>query len=176
MVDRRRFPVWEQDCTVRSRVKMADKEKGKKGKGECTAVCIVHDLDCIAAAKTKVLAYVQASVRWLARGNRFPVKRRRDSRSNAVSTPKLHPMHSPLLYPATSFHPLFTRIPPFSSLFLFSSFFSVSFEVFTPFSKCSRSSASSFFKLSCLHRWCSEGSRFWKKRFLVPYETVEWKL
>lgn len=164
MVDRRRFPVSEQDCTVRSRVKMADKEKGEKGKGECTAVCIVRDLDCIAAAKTKVSAYVQASVCWLARGNRFPVKRRRDSRTNAASTPKLHPMHSPLLHPAQPLSTLFLPAFPLSLLFFFfssSSFFSVSFEVFTPFSRCSRSSASSFFfKLSCLHRWCSEGSRF----------------
>ena len=55
----------------------ADRGEEKKEKRRMhVRVCIVHDLDCMAAAKTKVSAYVRASVRWLARGNRLPVKRR----------------------------------------------------------------------------------------------------
>lgn len=102
----------ETTVVVRSRpVKMAG--KGEKGKGS-TSVCIVHDL--VLDRKQKFPAYVRDPLFLrLARGNSFPVKRRRDF--------EIAPCDSSLLHPATLSTPIahhYTLLFPFfHSLSLF---------------------------------------------------------
>lgn len=102
----------ETTVVVRSRpVKMAG--KGEKGKGS-TSVCIVHDL--VLDRKQKFPAYVcDPLFLRLARGNSFPVKRRRDF--------EIAPCDSSLLHPATLSTPIahhYTLLFPFfHSLSLF---------------------------------------------------------
>lgn len=102
----------ETTVVVRSRpVKMAG--RGEKGKGS-TSVCIVHDL--VLDRKQKFPAYVRDPLFLrLARGNSFPVKRRRDF--------EIAPCDSSLLHPATLSTPIahhYTLLFPFfHSLSLF---------------------------------------------------------
>lgn len=101
----------ETTLVVRSRpVKMAG--RGEKGKGS-TSVCIVHDL--VLDRKQKFPAYVcDPLFLWLARGNSFPVKRRRDFEIAPCdfSSASCNPFHSH----RSSLHSTFLVLSPFLSL------------------------------------------------------------
>lgn len=107
----------ETTVVVRSRpVKMAG--KGEKGKGS-TSVCIVHDL--VLDRKQKFPAYVcDPLFLRLARGNSFPVKRRRDFEIAPCDSSLLHPatLSTPIAHHYTLLFPFFRSLSLSSPLLL----------------------------------------------------------
>lgn len=116
----------ETTVVVRSRpVKMAG--KGEKGKGS-TSVCIVHDL--VLDRKQKFPAYVRDPLFLrLARGNSFPVKRRRDFEIAPCDSSLLHPatLSTPIAHHYTLLFPFFHSLSLSSPLPLQSVFEAFSF-------------------------------------------------